>query len=363
MKKWKILVIMLLSIPFLARVKYLYDAWQQSPLDQKDWIFFVLPLLLIAIHNQKIAEVEKRVDHTGWIFIGLSGSAYILAQFKAINALQIAFGLLLIFSGIYLVYGRKCFVRMAPLLAIALLGLPSSTYWVEYFFRDIVLMFSLNGFILKLIFSLIFALYFIFVNHIVRLQTLFLWTAVTIISGVLLFHKTLPQYGDPLLPQINESSNDFLMYQQPLSDVDKRFFDDNQAERFIFMSDNAPNIDLLTVKVTGKPNDIHPAELCLKTAGNQILSFREITFALDAGVLSCQEIITEINRQQFLMYAWYDSPKYSTGNFLAFRQSWRPGEIWYSTQIIMPINGDFKDTESKLRRFLNHILRMRTNEK
>ncbi len=363
MKKWKLLVLFVLTIPLLMRMKYLYYAWRQSPLDQKDWVFFALPLILFTVHHYKVAEIEKRVDHTGWIFIGLFGAAYAVLLHKEINSLQIAVGLLLVFSGIYLLYGRKCFVRMAPLLAIALLGLPSSSYWVEYFFRDIILMFSINGYLLKLIFALIFGLYFIFVNYTVKLQTLFLWSAVIVISGVLLFHKTMPQYGDPLYPLIQENNNDFLMYQQPLSDIDKRFFDGNLAARYIFMSDNAPNIDLLTVKVTGKPNDIHPAELCLKTAGNTILSFREITFALDAGILSCQEIITEINRQQYLMYAWYDSPKYSTGNFLAFRQSWHPGEIWYSYQIIMPITGDFKDTENKLRRFLNNILKVRANEK
>ncbi|MDR0932650.1 MAG: hypothetical protein LBM70_06485, partial [Victivallales bacterium] len=72
-----------------------------------------------------------------------------------------------------------------------------------------------------------------------------------------------------------------------------------------------------------------------------------------AGRLAAQEIVAELpggGRQ--LLYSWYTSPHWSSGNFLAFRRNWRKEKKWYSYQLSTPIVTTRERAEEKLDAFL-----------
>ena len=46
---WKALTTLALFIPFFYKLDYMFDAWQYSPLDQRDFIFWLIVLTLTGI--------------------------------------------------------------------------------------------------------------------------------------------------------------------------------------------------------------------------------------------------------------------------------------------------------------------------
>lgn len=356
MKAKKVPTLLFSTLPFLSKVPYLLNAWKTSPLDQYDWVFFLAIPILLAVKHKSLAGLIKWRDQRGAFPLLCAAAAFAFFYFKQINTLQIAMALVIVVATVHMLWGLATAFALMPLLIIAWLGSPSTTYWTEFFFRSHFITIPYSGLILKLLVGALCALYFCLVFKPPRARSVIFWFACAGIGAIMLYRQTPPLHGTPLTPVITLKTGNFLIYQRPINDVDRVFFGDNQADRIVFLADHQPRIELLSVRLTGKPRSVHPAELCLKSGGSRIHSSREITFTLKSGTLACQKILADIAGEDFLIFSWYLGPEYSTGSYLDFRKNWRPNHKWHAYQIITTASDGHGEAERRLWNLLNLIL-------
>lgn len=358
-KYWKLPILGIALLPFLLKTPYLLTVWRQSPLDRYDGIFFLLAIALAALTFKRLRGFAGKADLL--CLLPLLGSLAVLAgaTIKHVQTAQAAGTLLLLFSVFGLLWGRRLFIAAAPIFAITLLGCPSTSYWVDYFLRNIPFLGILSGVGTKLLIAALFSAWALLAKKPLQTHAFIFLSALGLLALLLLWQGAPPQYGDPLLTQTGKIRiGNYLAYKRPITPLDQRFFGDNTAERFLFIDDQGLSIELLAVKVTGSIHSTHPAGLCLKSGGHSVLSSREISFAAEAGTLACLELFAQIKEQEFLFYVWYVGNGHSTGNFLSFRRAWAPDAEWYAYQIIVPVpQGDRLLAEKRLRSFLDLLLK------
>lgn len=346
--------------PFLYKVPYLIGAWRTSPLDRYDGVFFLLPFLLIVLRFRWLKTWVEKSDWRGWFLFGAAALFFSAATVKHISTFQLAGGLALISATVFLLWGEKLFLATIPLLAISVLGCPSTTYWTEYFLRDQLTAFSVSGFSLKLTAAACLGCYFAFQKKTMRLSSLSFSTGLVLIGCVLLWQGARPEYGAPLIANGSlRRVSDYLGFPLSITPVDKRFFGDNLLVRSAYINSSGARIDLLDVRITGNVHSIHHAEICLKSGGNEILSRREIKLDTTYGPLACQELIVRPrnNNQNQLILVWYSNSNWSSGNFLSFRRHWTPGSLWYTFQLSTPVTTTPADALLRLKDFLDFDLK------
>lgn len=281
-----------------------------------------------------------------------------LMLWRHIHTLQIAGALLFLLSMSGLLFGLRIFVTLTPVLGICLLGCPSTTYWTEYFCRELITRFSLSGFLLKAFAAGLLAVsFFLLKKYAIRLQTLLFLCALFCVCMILAIRHSPPAYGNALIVDSQKMRvGDYLAFVQAVTPQEERFFRGNQATRHLYIS-GTRKITLLSIRITGDIHSIHPTELCLKSARNTIHGHREIVFMTARGGLACQEMtVTLADNRSYLVYAWYAGPDWSTGNFLSFRRHWTSRAPWYTFQLMTDIGGDRKKAEACLRDFLEAAL-------
>lgn len=347
-------------LPLLCKIPYLARCWRQSPLDRTDWVFWVLPILLCGIRFRKIRPFwQDKADLRGFYLLCPVLLCYAAAMFIQINTLQIACAVLILFAGIWVVAGSRMFTFLSPLLFIFLLGCPSTSYWVEYFFRDLAVVMGVGGTFLKMLAALFPAGCFLFWARDYSLSTFFFLSFLLSTLLTLLLMQTSQNTGHGLNVDTNRRKiGTFLACRQPPTPADQGFFGRNKAIRINYFSElpNPSSIELLKVKVEGNLHSIHPPELCLKSGGSTILALKERLLETTAGNLAFQEILFRAKQQDYLMYAWYSTKEYSTGNFLKFRSRWQRSGNWTVTQVVTPVSHTQADAELVLRRFLDSSL-------
>ena len=159
--------------------------------------------------------------------------------------------------------------------------------------------------------------------------------------------------------------SDYLGFPLPVTPADRQFFGDNRLLRSSYINSSGTRIDLLSVGVTGSIHSIHPAEICLKSGGNEVLSSRELKIDTKFGPLACQELVVQPKNsgQKLLILVWYTNERWSSGNFLSFRRHWKPGSIWHTFQLSIPIATTPDEALLRLEDFLNSGIRKLPEEK
>lgn len=358
MKYLRIPLMCAATVPFLLKTPYLLHAWKTSPLDRYDFIFYLTALLITAVSFRSLKKHARDFDiHALWFLIP-SFCFWGVMLWRHIHTLQVAGAFMILLSTVGLLFGLRVFSALAPVFGICLLGCPSTTYWTEYFCRELITSFSLSGFLLKIFAAGLLAVCcFLQIRRPVRLQTLLFLCGLLCICLILVLRHSPPAYGNALIVDSPKMRvGDYLGFVQAVTPQEERFFAGNHVARRLYIS-GSRKITLLSIRITGNIHSIHPAELCLKSAGNTIRGHREIVFMTARGRLACQEMtVTLADSRSYLVYAWYAGPDWSTGNFLSFRRHWNSRAPWYTFQLMTEIGGDRKKAEACLRGFLDAAL-------
>ncbi|MBS1371938.1 MAG: hypothetical protein HPZ91_18485 [Lentisphaeria bacterium] len=344
-------------LPLLAKCGYLLDAWRISPLDRLDWSFFLLVPVLAFLKRRAIRSWCGAYDPRGFFFFAPALLVWGAGIWKHVNAVEIGGAILVFFSLLFVLGGVRLFSGLLPLLLIMLLGVPSTTYWSEYYLRASVGVAAFGGTEFKFTAAACLAAYFLVSWRIYRLQTLLFLLGFLLLVGILLGRQTRAIYGHPLLVDTERmAGGEFVGYPRSLTEMERRFFAGHEMRRFSYY-DHSGGVQLLAVGITGSIHSIHPAELCLKSQNSKILSMRELHIPTAAGRLAVQEVVVAFpDGGKQLLYTWYVSGNWSSGNFLAFRRSWHRGGKWYTYQLSTPITTTRERAEERLDAFLEQFL-------
>jgi len=349
-------------LPLGLKATYLWNAWRFSPLDRWDWSFFLLAAVLPVLNWKRIRSWISGADWRGLWFAAASLGVWGGGLWRHVNTVQTVGGILFLFSMLFVLGGVRLFSGMLPVLLIALLGCPSSTYWSEYHLRISIGMVPLGGLLFKFCVAAMLSAYFLIVKRVYRLETLLFLLGTLFLFGILYSREERAAYGHPLRIDTDKREiGELLAYPEPLSPQEKRFFSGHDAKRLTYFGKDEV-IQLLAVDVTGSIHQIHPAELCLKSVNCDVLSTWEKKIPVGDKFLAVQEIIAVFpNGQKVLVYVWYAAKGWSTGNFVAFRRSWRPGGQWVTYQLSTPIEDGREAAEKRLDSFLKQAAYLPTD--
>lgn len=357
---WKLIITLVSFIPFFYKLGYLFDAWQYSPLDQKDYIFWMAALFLTAcllVWNYKKSSREPEgLDYYGFFMLGAAAALLAASFMKDINSAFLAGSLLFVAGGCWVVWGWRTLWMLFPVFFIAGLGLPSTTYWISFLFRDIVQ--GVSGFSIKLCFASVAAIWFAlclcFPKKIfIRPEPFFFCLAIFIfVIGYIQVSGPAP-HGAPIRLSIKPGAANWLGENLPLSDLDESIQGKNISRRYLHFSRSNIDVGTLSVELRNDLHGVHPTALCLATARWEIVSNTQELLKTRYGILSAVKIVAERNGKRALFLAWYTNDSFSTGSFISFRKSWHYNETWYIYQITTPIITNETDAEKALLNFIN----------
>ena len=114
------------------------------------------------------------------------------------------------------------------------------------------------------------------------------------------------------------------------------------------------DIAVLAVLCGKNVHEIHPASHCLRTSQWTVNS--EKIFHLRDN-FAVTEIDARKGNTRILVWVWYSSTKFSTPGFLGFRRQFRPGGIYYTYQISVPVWGNIDESRAELKNFIQRLKR------
>ena len=358
---WKSIITLALFIPFFYKLNYMFDAWQYSPLDQKDFIFWLAALLLAGCflvweYRKSSRESAKGLDYYGVFMLGGATAILAASLIKDINSVFLAGSLLFIAGGCWIIWGWRVLWMLFPVFFIAALGLPSTSYWISFLFRNFIQ--NMSGFSIKLCFAAVAAVWFglcaYFPRKIfIRPEPFFFCLAIFIfILGYIQVSGPAP-HGAQIRLSIKPKASEWLGEDIPLSDLDESIQGKNISHRYLHFSNSNIDVGTLAVELRNDLHGIHPTALCLSTARWKIILNTQELLKTKSGVLSAAKIIAERNGKRALFLSWYTNNSFSTGSFISFRRSWHYNETWYIYQITTPIINNEADAEKILLNFIN----------
>ena len=358
---WKALTTLALFIPFFYKLDYMFDAWQYSPLDQRDFIFWLIVLALTGIFlfwkiKKSGKKAENKLDYYGFLMLG--GAILILTAslIKDINSAYLAGSLLFVAGGCWILWGWRMLWLLWPVFFIAALGLPSTSYWISFLFRNYIQ--NMSGFSIKMCFTAIASIWFTiclcFPKKIfVRPEPFFFFMALLMFTFGYIQSSGPDPHGAPIRLIIKPGAANWLGESIKLSDLDESLQGENITHRYVHYSDINAQVASLCVKLRNDLHGIHPAALCLSTARWKIISNTHELLKTRLGILSVARIIAERNGKRDLFLSWYTNDSFSTGSFIFFRKSWHFNETWHIFQLTTPIVNSDKEAEQVLLNFIN----------
>lgn len=355
-KRFFLLIPALLPLAFKAR--YLQYAWQSSPLDELDWIFPVAALILAAIKIRTLRKWTSEPDLKGLIPAAAALCIYGFFIIKPIATFQIAAGIFFFFSALWILGGVQLFTGCLPLFALCLLACPSTTYWSEFYLRLLLKSDLIDGFVFKLCLGTVFAVFFLTVRKPLKLKTAAYLSGLALLAGLLLLQANRPLYGASLEPDLTRLKiGDYIAVPTEPTNLEVRFFRGSRLSKIGYYDDYNRSIHLLSVTVTGDAHKLHPTELCLKSKRIDIRGLREKKVTVrDGKNLALQELVSiRPGNRKFLIYTWYNSPDFSTGNFITFRKNWQRTDRWQSFQLLTEITDSREAAEKRLNSFLKKL--------
>jgi hypothetical protein len=358
---WKLIITLVSFIPFFYKLNYLFDAWQYSPLDQNDFVFWLAALFLtgflLLIWNYKKSGKEpvKGPDYYGFFMLGAAAALLAASLLKDINSTFLAGSLLFIAGVCWILWGWRVLWMLFPVFFIAALGLPSTTYWTSFIFRNFIQ--GISGFSIKLGFAaaavIWLGLCLCFKKIFIRPEPFFFCLAIFIfILGYIQVSGPAP-HGTPIRLLIKPKAADWLGENLPLSDLDESIQGRNISRRYLHFASSNIDVGTLAVELRNDLHGIHPTALCLATARWKIISNTQELLKTKQGILSAVKIIAERNGKRALFLAWYTNDSFSTGSFISFRKAWHYNETWYIYQITTPVITNEAEAEKILLSFIN----------
>lgn len=351
----KVLPLLLLTfagIPYALKFPYILSAWQTSPLDRPDVLFFGLALLLAAI--LLLGSWRQARPDWHWPALGLALPALLLfgASFSlGINLLGIVAAVVFAWAVLWLVYGWAGAWRGFPVAAMLLLTCTSSRYWLSYLLSD----YSIDGLLLKLLIAFV-LLVLMAVNAFFPFQVKtanFFFCALLLAALLLYLLANSFIQGPPFMPEFASGmKGEFLGREMPLTEADWRFFRSRRLDKYHFAGKTA-SVDILVVHCQDDIHQIHPASHCLRSSGWEILSEDITSVIIHNKIVPLTEILAAGGTRRILLWSWFSNPQRSTGGFLGFRRFWRPQQGWRQYQVSTSAAADLGAVKTELQRFLN----------
>ena len=357
---WKFLSTLLLFIPFLFRVGYMLGAWQYSPLDSMDYVFWILAIFILSIFiiwKHKNSEKHcSKLDYHALLLLFAAMIVIVFSLSKDINTVYLGGCLLFIAGGCWLLWGWRELWFLLPVFFIAGLGLPSTSYWVSFLFRDVAQ--NPSGFSIKLVMAVTALIWFILClwqprKLYMRSEPFFFCTGVAILIFGYTQSSTPAVRGEPICLAIKPAGGVWLGEEQMLSPLDDTFQGQNITHRYVHYSKTNICVGTLAIKLRNDLHQIHPAALCLSTGGWKILSNRHVKVKTKAGILSAARIIASKAGKRAMFFAWFTNDVFSTGSFISFRRAWHYNESWYVYQVTTPVLSSDNETAKVLINFIN----------
>jgi len=359
MKHWRLILLLSAFIPLLCKTPYLLKAWLQSPLDQFDWVFYVMAAALLLLRKNSLVKWPQRINFTGLAALLFAIIIFAVAAAWPVQTLQIQAGILIIWCSVFFLYGAPLAMWLIPVMLILLLGSPSTSYWLDYYLQLDRFKISHPGFKLKLCFAILFTGYYLLQRKPLTMQKLVFPAAVIILLAGMFFHsQNQPLYGDPIIVQTDLLKvGDYLSANELPTPEEQRFYAGNQIIKKGYFS-NQNIVTLLVVDITGDIHRIHPTELCLKSGKNTILNRCEKVLKIADKELAVQELeVRFLTGKNVLIYVWYTNNEWSSGNFLSFRRSWSSDTHWQVYQILTPILTTKASAEATLNAIIVDLLK------
>ncbi len=356
MYKWRFLWLIPALAPLVFNADYLFWVWRSTPPDHWDWVFFLSAILAAAAGWRRIAAWAGKPSRYGWIVLGLGAALFGFGQLFHIFTVQIAGGIIFLAGMVYTTGGQRLFCGTLPLFMVALLGCPSTTYWSEFFWQLALGSGMVDGLAFKLLTALPLLGWFLWncLRGPVVLLKLMFPALLLLIAMALLIRHDRAEYGIPMRPDAERLNyGSYLGRREAATAQENRFFAGCELYRITYFGER-DTISFLGVELGGVVHKIHPAALCMKSAGQQVLRFREKRVPVRGGEVAVQEVLADYpGGGRYLIYVWYVGPEWSTGNFLAFRRSWKPGTDWFSFQLMTAVHSTPEEAVRRLDAFLD----------
>ncbi len=350
----RILLFLAASALLIPSLRRFYRAWTTSPLDRLDGIFFILAMILIAflLLFSSRNDAKKQVDPWAFPLVALFLLGSLFSFYLSLNT--VCFWMLLAFllALIWALWGWHSFWIFLPAGVLAALSAPSSGLstllpsGVFVFHYKIV---AAAGFIAFSICNRFLDLTPRIPDGLFYLSGLFF-----LVVSSLMIHD-IPSGSHFELRSDLRKFDTYLGAEEPLSDFDKRFFAGSRAvERRVYWGQGDSPTYLSTLKIISGDNvhNIHPATVCLRSAGWTIRMAEPKLLTIRDVRLSLEEILAEKDGKLALYYVWYSDGDISTGSYLKFRRTWRPGRVWHVYQVMTPIVTDLPAAEALLNEYL-----------
>ncbi|MBR7104139.1 MAG: hypothetical protein IKC65_04290 [Lentisphaeria bacterium] len=346
----KVFFMLLSFLPLCLHSPYLLQAWRSSRLDRWDWIFYLtaIPAAVWALRKVKTGKLDFYA-----LFL-LLPSLFLTAfpSFHHIHALSVASAVGVIFSAVWLLGAWPFAYRLLPAAVILLLGTPSSSYQLS-----LLMMCPVWAAWAVKFFLAVLCLVWIECNQRFSVQikrgTLFFSAAVLMTGFILLHTRELYFEGKSFIPEFGTRCGGFWGRRMEPDGNTKRFFATGNVQQYRYTKNNT-DISVLAVRCGRNIHEIHPASHCLRTGFWTVFSEKILYLQEDFAV-------TEINARKgdshILVWVWYSSERFSTPGFLGFRRHFKPGGIYYTYQISIPLNGSDEAGRKELKSFVQTLKR------
>lgn len=344
------------GIPLCCLVPYILRAWLQSPLDAFDVVFVPLAGLTLAWAVSKLhaAEVRYHLNKRALFLLVPTVLALTGAFLMHVHAAAIALSIVLWWTVCWTFRGWEYAWRLLPVFAILGLITTSGTYWTCYFTGcDVNSVYGLKVAFAVAMLGLEYAA--IEWDFRLRARTIFVFLigfALTFLGLEIKSHRGAYR---PFSPEFSpNSAPGFIGRELQNSAEAKSFFKTSDAHYYRYADDLGP-VSALQVNVGANIHEIHPATLCLRSGGWDIISEKPSEVTVKGKQIQVSEIQAEKGPVSILVWVWYSSYDFSTGSFLSFRRytGLKKGTDWRTYQVSVPLGEGRASARQRLLRFLS----------
>ena len=358
----KMLFFVMSAIPLLIKLPYLIASWVGSPYERYDAIIWLgLPFVAFACElvrrKAQIFDVHIKNTYIAGTLIVLSLLGYVLLGFK-FNVIGVVLAIAIVAISVELLFGHRVFLAQIPTMLFAFLTIPNLSFWFNYYFNLSIGTIS-AFFFAKILFGICFflmwsgwTLYMRRCPH--ASSVIFCSCALATAMFAEIRAREIPN-GDSVIVDINKiKAGKWISMDMPENPLDKRLFPHAKSiKRKIFYNDNS-NVSLLSIDV-GDVADVHPIEICMKSAGVAINNSRQIYLNVGKHSIQVNELAMEVNNVKFMAYSFFINESFSTGYFTKFRLA-DSVKYWRHYQLITPIEKNERLARERVKDFLLNVI-------
>ena len=358
MIKW--LIFILMQIPVLFYLPWVWSAWCNSPLDRDGPIWVFIAVVVLVLNYRNIVKALKKTDYFALILIFFS-MIYLFIGYKLdINFFALNAALLLSLSCAGLLFGWNVFLILLPVYFIVFLSLPTSSYIIGYLLSQLNIRIRVNVVLIKAFAAVLFFLAGWWYNrqsqyYLTRKNGLY-WCSL-IFFVVLIFFYYSPSSDSPpfmLDTGINPLKGWYGEISQ-LDGIEQNLYKKANARKYYFHHEDGGTITMINFTVNNNVHKIHPPDYCLRGAGWSILMDDIITLNTGGKKYLARRITASLNNTKIILLSWYSSKDESTYNFKVFRRKYK-GTIdsgWNAYHISILFSDNQKKAEDSLIKFIN----------